>query len=355
LSLRVLKNMPQLATETADLKPSRSSGGTRTFLKTVLLIVAIALALACLDPLLSNRELFSPYAFRILMLIGINITLAVSLNLVNGLAGQFSIGHAGFMAVGAYTSAALTYYVMGYPHGGILSTLWILAAMIVGGVAGGIAGFLVGIPSLRLRGDYLAIVTLGFGEIIRIIILNVDAVGGPRGFSGIPYLTSFFWVWSTALGTIALSRNLVTSTHGRALMAIREDEVAAQAFGINTVRYKVAAFVLSSSLAAVAGALYAHYDTYLNPSSFGFIRSFEIIIMVILGGMGSTSGAVAGAVIVTLLPELLRAAAAVRMLLYSALLIALMLLRPQGIMGHRELSWKQIQSLFLRQRRRAKA
>jgi branched-chain amino acid transport system permease protein len=316
----------------------------------LLLVAVLAGLLAILGSVLGNPELFDAYAFRILMVMGINVTLAVSLNLVNGLAGQFSIGHAGFMSVGAYTSAALTYYVMRQAQGGAADIAWMVAALAVGGLAGAIAGLVVGLPSLRLRGDYLAIVTLGFGEIIRILILNIDAVGGPRGLSGIPRLTSFFWVWAVALGTVALSRNLATSTHGRALMAIREDELAAECLGVNTVRYKVAAFVLSSALAGVAGALYAHYDAYLNPASFSFLRSFEIIIMVILGGMGSTSGAVVGAVIITLLPELLRSAAQERMVVYAVLLILLMLLRPQGLMGSREVTLRGLRALWPRRK-----
>ena len=341
----------ELTKAKSDRGVEHGGGKPLGFGKAVLLVVLTACLLELLGMVLSNRQVFSPYAFRILMLMGINTILAVSLNLVNGFAGQFSIGHAGFMAVGAYTSAALTYYCSaGQVDDQLGKWLWMLAAIGTGGFAGALAGLLVGMPSLRLRGDYLAIVTLGFGEIIRILILNIDAVGGPRGFSGIPSLTSFFWVWGLAAVTIAISRNLATSTHGRALMAVREDETAAQSLGINTVRYKVAAFVLSSSLAGAAGALYAHYDTYLNPSSFGFLRSIEVIIMVILGGMGSTTGAVTGAVIVTLLPEVLRAAAQVRMVIYSLLLVVLMLLRPQGIMGGRELGWEQVSRLLRRPR-----
>jgi branched-chain amino acid transport system permease protein len=233
------------------------------------------------------------YYFRVIMLCGINIILAVSLNLVNGFTGQFSIGHAGFMAIGAYCSAVLTMRAFppaiaaltgaGVPdviaHGAAL-----FFAAILGGSLAAVAGLAVGLPSLRLRGDYLAIVTLGFGEIIRVVILNVDAIGGARGLSGVPGYTNVFWVLLGVVAVVSVSYNLLHSTHGRAMLAIREDEVAAEALGVPTTRYKVTAFVVSAFFAGVAGALYAHFDSYLNPSSFTFLRSIEIIAMIVLGG-----------------------------------------------------------------------
>ena len=304
----------------------------------LVLLAAINWALPYLVP--------NSYYVRILMLCGINIMLAVSLNLVNGFTGQFSIGHAGFMAGGAYTSAILTmrtfHPMSGMPdwfaHGIVL-----LAATLLGGGLAALAGLAVGLPSLRLRGDYLAIVTLGFGEIIRVIILNVDAIGGARGLSGVPVYTSFFWLALGVVCVVWVSFNLLRSTHGRAMLAIREDEVAAEALGVPTTRYKVMAFVVSAFFAGVAGALYAHYDSYLNPSSFTFLRSIEIIAMIVLGGLGSISGAILAAIVLTILPEALRSVREYRMVIYAVLLIVLMITRPSGILGTRELPlpWKR--------------
>jgi branched-chain amino acid transport system permease protein len=286
----------------------------------------------------------NPYYFRVLMSIGINIVLAVSLNLVNGFTGQFSIGHAGFMAVGAYTSAMFTLKI-GQPLAAswhflpapVAEGLVLLMALVAGGLLAAVAGWIVGLPSLRLRGDYLAIVTLGFGEIIRVLILNIDAIGAARGLPGIPQYSTFFWVFGTAVLVIVVARRIATSTHGRALFAIRDDEVAAEALGVDTTRYKVLAFVLGAFFAGVAGGLFAHFLSYLNPSSFTFLKSIEVIAMVVLGGMGSISGSVLAAIVLTLLPEVLRSVKELRMVIYSLMLILLMITRPQGLLGTREL------------------
>jgi branched-chain amino acid transport system permease protein len=301
--------------------------------------------------------LISGYYLRILLLIGINITMAVSLNLINGFAGQFSLGHAGFMAVGAYAGAALT--VLGRP--GLAQALpflqtsspmgdavLLIAALLVGGAVAAVAGVIVGLPSLRLRGDYLAIVTLGFGEIIRVILINIPAVGGPQGLRSIPPLTSFFWVYLVAIGVIVLSRNIAVSTHGLAFFAIREDEVAAQAMGVPTTRYKVLAFVIGAFFAGVGGALYAHLYTYIQPRDFDFLKSIQFVTMVVLGGTGSITGSVLAAVVLTMLPEVLRDVEKYRLVTYSLLLIILMLTRPQGIFGPREIS---LRWLFQRRRK----
>ncbi len=311
----------------------------KRFLGPMLTIVALV-ALNVALPRVVN-----PYHFQILMLIGINVVLAVSLNLVNGFTGQFSIGHAGFMAVGAYASAMFT-IKLGQPmaasmHGvplPVAQGLALLMALVAGGLLAAAAGWLVGLPSLRLRGDYLAIVTLGFGEIIRVVILNVDAIGGARGLPGIPAYATFFWVFGAVAVVIALARNLAHSTHGRALFAIRDDEVAAEALGVDTTQYKVLAFVLGAFFAGVAGGLFAHFLSYLNPSSFTFLKSIEVIAMVVLGGMGSISGSVIAAIVLTLLPEVLRSLKDFRMVIYALMLIVLMITRPQGLMGTRELS-----------------
>ena len=292
-------------------------------------------------------RLVNPYIAQVIVLCGINIILAVSLNLINGFTGQFSIGHAGFMALGAYGSAMFSLHLgsgwvarlqaSGLPEP-IAAAPALLMALLVGGLLAALAGYLVGLPSLRLRGDYLAIVTLGFGEIIRVLILNIDAVGGARGLPGIPGWANVFWVGVGVAAVLALSRNLAHSSHGRALFAIRDDEVAAEALGVDTTSYKVLAFVLGAFFAGVAGGLFAHFLSYLNPNSFTFIRSIEVIAMVVLGGMGSISGSVLAAVLLTLLPELLRPVKEYRMVLYSIMLIVLMITRPQGLLGTRELS-----------------
>jgi branched-chain amino acid transport system permease protein len=200
-------------------------------------------------------------------------------------------------------------------------------------LATALTGLLVGIPSLRLRGDYLAIVTLGFGEIIRVLILNIDAVGGARGFVGIPKLSNFFWVYLLVFAVIATVRNLVRSSYGRAFLAIRENEIAAQAMGVDVTRHKVLAFVIGAVFAGMAGCLFGHYTMYLHTNSFTFVKSFEIIIMVSIGGLGSIEGAVLGAVLLTVLPEAFRGFEGMRMILYSLALILIMIFRPQGILG----------------------
>ena len=294
------------------------------------------------------------YYNRILVLLGINVILAVSLNIINGHAGQFSLGHAGFMAIGAYSAAFFTVYYFGpyverFPEDSSQLIIWqnvlLLVAILIGALVSAIAGYIVGLPSLRLRGDYLAIVTLGFGEIIRVLILNIEKVGAARGLTGIPPWSNFFWVFFFAGVTILISHRLVSSSVGRAFLAIREDQIAAEAMGVDTTRYKVKAFIIGSCLAGVAGALYAHYSpAYLNPTMFTFIKSFEVVAMVVLGGLGSISGSIVAAVILTILPEGLRMVKDYmpggrdpRMVIYSIMLILLMLTRPQGLFGRREL------------------
>jgi branched-chain amino acid transport system permease protein len=294
----------------------------------------------------------NPYYARIINLAGINITLAVSLNLINGLAGQFSIGHAGFMAVGGYAATYLTVY-----HGeqiaalagttmtsGVGASMAMVFSLFVGAAAAALAGLAVGIPSLRLKGDYLAIVTLGFSEIIRVIILNIPAVGGATGFTDAIPITNFFWIFAMAILAVAVVRNIATSTFGRALSAIRSDEIAAEAMGVRTTRYKVLAFVISAAFAGVAGGLSGQlFANPLNPQNLNFVRSIEVIVMIVLGGIGSTTGAVFGAATLTVLPEALRPIdrqfPGLRMVIYALVLILLMIFRPQGVFGRREFGW----------------
>ena len=289
-----------------------------------------------------------PYLAKIFVLAGINAILAVSLNLVNGLSGQFSLGHAGFMAVGAYTSASVDVFLLSPLHGTSAGNQCaLILSLLAAAVVSGLAGYFVGLPSLRLRGDYLAIVTLGFGEIIRVVILNIQAVGGARGFIGIPTSSSAFLVILILALCVVATHRFVHSTQGRALLAIRENEIAAEAMGVDTTSYKVQAFVVSSAVAGVAGGLFAHYLSYINPSSFDFMKSVEIVVMVVLGGMGSVSGSVLAAFVLTFLPEALRPLQEIthvdlRMVIYSLMLILVMILRPTGLFGRREL-WQMFQ------------
>jgi branched-chain amino acid transport system permease protein len=292
--------------------------------------LAASLALYAIAPQLDD------YAVNILVLAGINIILAVSLNLVNGHTGQFSLGHAGFMAAGAYTSSIITLTL-----GPVLASApaWqaqaaFFAALLAGGLFASFCGFLVGVPSLRLRGDYLAIVTLGFGEIIRVVIQNTNALGGARGLEGIPPYTNLLWTFGIATVAIYVVASLVNSTYGRGFISVRDDEIAAEAMGINTTKYKVAAFVIGAFFAGLAGGLYAHFISYIAPEGFNFLKSVDVVVMVILGGMGSTPGVAAAAVLLTLMNELLRDFEQYRMIVFALLLIVLMIVRPQGLLGN---------------------
>lgn len=297
-----------------------------------------------------------PYYFTILMYSGVNITLAVSLNLVNGFTGQFSMGHAGFMSVGGYISAFITTTLVSkgwIEVGTATGAIAFIGTLILGGLGAAFVGYLVGLPSLRLKGDYLAIVTLGFGEIIRVVVLNVDAIGGARGMPSIPQFSSFGWIYSVALLTIFVVWRMIQTHQGRELLSVREDEIAAEAMGVDTTKAKVRAFVIGAFFAGVAGGLFAHYLRYLNPQTFDFNRSFEIIIMVVLGGMGSVSGSIVAALFLTGIREALRPLQEItkvdlRMVIYSLLLIVLMLNKPNGLFGTRE-----FRDFFGRKKRKA--
>ncbi|HEY6228119.1 MAG TPA: branched-chain amino acid ABC transporter permease, partial [Verrucomicrobiae bacterium] len=273
----------------------------------LLIALAVSMALGFL------QGQIDPYFVDVLTRIGINITLAVSLNLINGYAGQFSLGHAGFMAVGAYTSAAMTMFLAPklLPASAPLTAtmLWFLMALLVGGLMAALAGLFVGAPSLRLKGDYLAIVTLGFGQIIAVVFRNIEPLGGALGLNGIPANTNLFWVFAAGAITVYVVTTIVNSTYGRGFLATHDDEVAAEAMGINTTRYKIVAFVIGAFFAGVAGGLYGHFTLTINPKGFDFMRSIEIVVMVIVGGMGNTPGVVIAAALLTLLPEGLRALA----------------------------------------------
>jgi branched-chain amino acid transport system permease protein len=316
------------------------------------LLIGIAFLLTIVPSWLG---LYNNYIQFIIILIGINIVLSSSLNLVNGYMGEFSVGHAAFMGVGAYIGSVLTVWLtaesnfFGDPQ---LAPAWSVLvfpiSMILGGIAAALFSLLVAIPSFRTRGDYLAIVTLAVNFIFKSIIENIDAIGGPRGFMGmgkvlkamegvadIPWV--MIWTFLTVLFSIYVIRNFVTSTFGKGIVAIREDEIAAELMTVNTRKLKMIAFMLSCGLAGVAGVLHGHAVSYINPSSYFILQSTNILVMVYLGGMGSLSGSVISAIGFTVLLELLRPLEVLRWVITPALLIVLMLFRPSGIMGSREL------------------
>jgi len=277
----------------------------------------------------------NPYLVMILMYVGINMILTLSLNLVNGYMGEFSVGHAGFMAIGAYISSLLTVWLLPRPW-----TPWLFPFILVaGGLAAALAGLVVAFPSFRTRGDYLAIVTLAFNMIVKSLLENLEILGGPRGFLGMPRLTSLTWVVAWVLVTLFLCRNLVYSNFGRGLMAIREDEAAANLTSVDTRRIKIYAFLISAFFAGIAGGLFAHLLQFINPRSFSILKSTDMLVMVYLGGVGSLAGSLLGATIFTLLLEALRPLGLWRWVVGPLLLVLLMIFRPQGIMGFKEAFW----------------
>lgn len=297
-----------------------------------LFLIAVGFALSWAIP---QYALLNEYIQLVLMYVGINIILCASLNLVNGYMGEFSVGHAGFMAVGAYVASIITVRI--FPT---VTGFWLFpTAIFAGGLAASVAGLLVAIPSFKTRGDYLAIVTLAFNMIVKSGVENIESVGGPRGFLGMEKLTTLPWIFVWTILTLWAIRNFVFSNYGRGVLAIREDEIACDLMGVNTRHVKMLAFVISSFFAGVAGGLFAHLLLFINPRSFDILKSTDILVMVYLGGIGSISGSVLGATIYTLLLEILRPLEIWRMVLMPLILVLLMLFRPRGIMGLYELRW----------------
>ncbi|HMK75472.1 MAG TPA: branched-chain amino acid ABC transporter permease [Thermodesulfobacteriota bacterium] len=305
---------------------------------------------------LSWAGTLSSYFQLVLMFVGVNIMMSSSLNLVNGYMGEFSCGHAGFMAVGAYTASLVSVwcFTAGSVFGpNLLPPAWaaVLFPLILlfGSLVAAIAGLLVAIPSFRTRGDYLAIITLAVNYIVKSAIENIQPIGGARGFMGmgrvvngmkevadIPWM--MIWTWLFVFLTVLLIKRFVSSTYGKGIIAIREDEIAAEIMGVNTRRAKMVAFMLSSGLAGLAGGLFAHILGYINPGSFGIMKSTEALVMVYLGGMGSLSGSVLSAILFTLLLEILRPLQLYKWVVVPFILILLMLFRTEGLLGHRELT-----------------
>src|SRR5271157_3776404 len=314
----------------SHIKQFKEKLETKRWLLPALLIFVFALSLV-----IQQFDLLDPYVQLIIMYVGINIILTLSLNLINGYMGEFSVGHAGFMAIGAYVASFLTVKV--FPAH---MAAWLFPmAVIAGGAAAGVVGLVVAFPSFKTRGDYLAIVTLAFGMIVKSVIENINAIGGPRGFLGMEKLTTLPWVFVWTVLSVWVIRNLVYSKFGRGVLSIREDEIASNLMGVDTRHVKVLAFVVSSFFAGVAGALYAHVLQFITPRAFDIIKSTDILIMVYLGGIGSLAGSIIGATVYTVLLEVLRPMGVWRMVFMPLVLVLLMLYRPKGIMGLKEFPW----------------
>lgn len=272
-----------------------------------------------------------PNTFQVtIMTVGINIILALGLNLIIGFTGQFSLGHAGFMSIGAYCTAITLAKV---PNLGGL-----FLGMLIGAIITSVVALIVAIPTLRLRGDYLAIATLGFAEVIRIAIQNMDITGGAAGLSNIPKLTTFPLVFIFIVISVLVIHNFIRSSHGRACISVREDEIASESMGVNTTKYKTLAFVIGAILASCAGALYASYFYVLKPTTFGFMKSIDILVIVVFGGMGSLSGSILAAIVLGAINLFLQNYAELRMILYALAIIVIMVYRPQGLFGNKEVT-----------------
>lgn len=314
----------------------------RYLINTVLFVAVLALGQFMIDGGTITR-----YQTSVLEQVGIYIIMAVSLNIATGYLGQLPLGHAGFMSVGGYSCAIFIMQmsqVLGLTARDFamvtpVTALLFVGGLLVGGIMAALCGLIIGIPALRLKGDYLAIITLGFAEIIRVVMLNIDSVvgfeltGGAKGLTGIPGYTNFLNTFLIVGVSLFLIHTMMKSRHGRAILAIRDNEIAAEATGVNTTYYKTLAFVVSAFFAGVGGALYAGSIGVMAPAKFGFMKSIEILVMVVLGGMGSMFGSVISATVLTILPEALRAFSDYRMVAYAVVLIVVMIFRPQGLMG----------------------
>lgn len=295
--------------------------------KKILVILSLLLTYILIFSLLETGIL-NYYYGGIINLILINIILAVSLNLIVGFTGQLCLGHAAFMAIGAYSSAILS----------IKTNLPFIIVIIIGGILSALISLIIAIPTLKLKGDYFAITTLAFCEIVRVIIMNIDYLGGASGLSGIPVKTNFTYAFAICVISILIIYNLINSSYGRAMISVRENEIASEAMGVNTFKFKVYSFCIAAFFAGIAGALSSHYTGFIQPTSFDFLKSIDILTFVVFGGMGSISGSIIATSILTFLPEALRSFNELRMIIYPLFLIILMLFRPQGLFGNKEIS-----------------
>jgi branched-chain amino acid transport system permease protein len=293
--------------------------------------------------LLRRVGVVNNYHVQIMMFAGINILMTVSLNIVNGFTGQFCIGHAGFMSLGAYGAAVISTLLFGGAEvAPALRVPVFLLSLFCGGVGAALVGLVIGLPTLKLKGDYLAIVTLAFGEIVRAMLRLVEPIGAARGMIGIPAYSNLAWIFFFVIVTLWISRNFIYSKFGRACISIRDNEIAADAMGVVTTRYKIIAFCFAALIAGVAGGLYAHVVSFIQPDSFSFVKSSDYLVYLYAGGAGSLTGSIVGAVLLTLLPEALRFMANWRLVIYSLVLICVMLFRPSGLCGGKELPFLRI-------------
>ncbi|MCX7842253.1 MAG: branched-chain amino acid ABC transporter permease [Clostridia bacterium] len=309
------------------------------FFNAITLTVTSA-SLYILLALLIFTGIIDEYNGQLLTLAGIYVIVSLSLNLITGFTGQLALGHAGFMAVGAYSTAIIIMRL----------NVPMIPAVFAGGLITAIFGLLIGIPTLRLRGDYLAITTLGFGEIIRVIMVNLEGLtGGAAGLKGVPPFSDsgdfildavikFSWVYGFVIFTLVVVSNLIKSSPGRAIISIREDEIASNSMGINVPYYKMFSFTMSAFLAGIGGGLYAIYFGYLNPQMFGFLNSVNFVVIVVLGGMGSITGTILAGIGFTYIQEWLRIFKDFRLVIFGLALISVMLFWPKGLMGTNEIS-----------------
>ncbi len=324
-----------IKSEAIKTKSSRFFKGRIAFIAIWALVIVGPIFLV---PLLRKAEILTGYSNDVLARACIAVIMVVGLNLINGFNGQFSIGHAGFMAVGGYLAAMLT--TKPEFSAFLIGPEWFkfLTATLAGGLISASIALLIGIPSFRLRGDYLAVLTLAFNMIIVNFFTNLEYLGGPRGLPGVMDYTNFTWIWIWLMITVLVVRNLIHSSHGRAIMSVRDNETAAELGGVDTRKYKLISFAVGSFFAGVGGSLLAHHVMFINPSMFNIFKSFDYLLMLYLGGVGSITGSVVGAVIWTILQELLRGLGAFhmevwRLVIGPVLLIILMIWRPKGLLG----------------------
>lgn len=311
-------------------------------LKSVLPVIGLA-ALYGLIMLLKSMGIANNYHIQILMFAGVNIMMTLSLNVVNGFTGQFSIGHAGFMSLGAYGSAIITTLIL--KPSVIPASMQIpvfLLSLFVGGLVAAMVGYLIGLPTLKLKGDYLAIVTLAFGEIVRAGLRLIEPIGAARGMIGVPNYANLGWIFLFVALTLFFVRNIIYSRFGRAWIAIRDNEIAAETMGIDSTRYKILSFTFSAFIAGVAGGLYAHVVSFIQPDTFSFVKSSDLLVFLYAGGSGSLTGSIVGALLLTSLPEALRFLASWRLVIYALVLVIVMLYRPKGLTGGYELPFLRI-------------
>lgn len=310
--------------------------------KSILPVIGLA-ALYGLIMLLKSMGIANNYHIQILMFAGVNIMMTLSLNVVNGFTGQFSIGHAGFMSLGAYGSAIITTLIL--KPSVIPASMEIpvfLLSLLVGGLVAAMVGYLIGLPTLKLKGDYLAIVTLAFGEIVRAGLRLIEPIGAARGMIGVPNYANLAWIFLFVALTLFFVRNIIYSRFGRAWIAIRDNEIAAEAMGIDSTRYKIISFTFSAFIAGVAGGLYAHVVSFIQPDTFSFVKSSDLLVFLYAGGSGSLTGSIVGALLLTSLPEALRFLASWRLVIYALVLVIVMLYSPKGITGGYELPFLRI-------------